>query len=29
VNLLYLFDVDRIHAFDLNPEVVQIKGDPV
>jgi hypothetical protein len=29
VNLLYLFDVERIHAFDRNRSAVQIKCDPL
>ena len=29
MKLLWLFDVEHSHAFDLNPVVVQIKGDPI
>jgi hypothetical protein len=29
VNLLYLFDVERIYAFDLDRSAVQIKRDPL
>jgi hypothetical protein len=29
VNLLYLFDGERIHAFDRNRSAVQIKRDPL
>jgi hypothetical protein len=29
VNLLYLFDVERIHVIDLSRSAVQIKHDPL